>query len=923
MPALNIIMNLYTHQKNFSFGYMMLRIYHFFVSLFKLSTCLVRLSREAMAIFWSKTLEKSVYVISMSCLLSLMLNPTWAADSIGIWPSTAQASAAFRLSGIEKQSLTLASESLWQGDYPIDLNTQAVKSPNGHWLETEQTLRYCLDRDLPASTAEHPVLMQFTLDGAQWQDQTFHLYLEEAQTRQPLANKPLQFHLGNTQAGDEVIRVPSHIETGGQGSSRVVLSLDLGVDLPDKACLLLGQQAFESHTGQAYGTKGNFKLNIQQGASRVSIQADSYFFAEQQFQHVQTRNDYIEIKPQFQFEISHYDKARLKLGDSAPYNRHFQSLNTPATALNQFHAQYHLQIAKDIEDPLVLDSADKLQLRLHTNLSEAQAQRHIEKIWSDNQQVWQKAIGQPQWQQHSSALLWQDVSSHNLQLQYTQRLSLPAHSWYISAYLQRPSWSHAFLLYQHAGQTPLLQLETAVKGAALRANPVTNSHLRWRADTEVAQIKISAVGDHNLVLSRPNQGFFSGIDAKAFSLNNKVERWQLNSDDQALELSIQCKAPKAGTSQQAVLSLMSNDPLQPILNYTLHCYIPAPIKPPPADVGSQLLFQNSLGQLVTHIDASQWVKISAHLYPEATHQGQSAQIGLLYRYQTPAGRQQSFPIILAEAQTLSAEMSWLLYQGRLQHLPGFLSLNLYYQLADGSNYQSPEQRLQIHPNRAPNHMRLIGNQIAENSQAGAVIGYLETLDPDKEEAFRYSLLENPGEPFGYFRIDGKQLQLSNGFPPDFEQNQTLSIRVRSWDRSGAYLDQDFLIQIRNQIEAHIEATLTTTEEDWHQSDDIQLSANEEFKLSLHLQPDGAHVGKLADVLLHLSYYNQAGELHRVTERLQTASPLDADMQLQVYQGNAQGLEGYFEVQAGYQLLESNRHNLVTVMQPVLAFTVKP
>ena len=952
--------------------------------------------------------------------------PVWAADSIGVWPHSTATSPVFELSGLQVNSLTIPAESVRYSDYLIDLDTNNVKSANGHWLRSQHTLRYCLDRDLPISGAANPIFMRFTLSGAEWQDQDFRLYVEEAAVHQPLAGRGLQFHLGNQFAGDEVVEVPVHVEEGGAGFNSVLLRFASGVDLPDKVCLLLGRSPFQQYGGQIYGTRGNFKLKILQGSEGVRIQADTYFLAEQTFQHLQTANAYIEIKPQFSLEVLQRDRAVLNVGNIAPYNRQFQSMYAPVTAFNQFEAKYRLLQQTGIEDAIQLQTEDVVHLQLHNGLNVQQSEHLIQEVWSENTGGF--TLDDGAWQLRSSGRYWDKQAVQTLRVQYAQQFSLPTHGWYLQASLQLAAWDQALLLSPvNDHNMPLLYLELASAEAALRVYPRSNTYLRWRADTEPSHLQVSTVGANTLLLSQPEQGFFSGVDADAFSLLNTANFWRLQQGDEPVSLQIQCQHPTAGQSYQAVFSLLSNDPQQPILNYSLSCYLPSPIyqsRPAPdsvlflqqqafgelatthlditamgeqgleiidwvlsgenadkfhieteksayieantsyrlilaclpdeltqhqqqarltifsndpereqshyqlycdasntsrADHQFQFMFEDVLGQSVTQIDASQRVSIKAWLRPDSEHRGLSAQIGIIYRYRSPSGKTQSFPIVLAENQVLAAEISWLLFQGRLLHLPGYFDLSLYYLLSDQTLRESHISTLKVRQNRSPYAMQLVGNQISEQAEAGTAIGYLETMDADKEEVFRYSLVGNPS---GYFSITDKQLQLGHTFPPNFEQEQDLLITVRSWDRSGAFVDKDFVVQVRNQIEARFDAMLESRGQRWYQQDDILLSPVDEFDLSLRLQPDGTHLGSFADILLHLSYYNTDGNLQQTTLRLRENIALEADMNLGIYQGNAQGLEGHFELQAGYQLLASTRHNLVTVMQPVLDFEVK-
>jgi len=100
----------------------------------------------------------------------------------------------------------------------------------------------------------------------------------------------------------------------------------------------------------------------------------------------------------------------------------------------------------------------------------------------------------------------------------------------------------------------------------------------------------------------------------------------------------------------------------------------------------------------------------------------------------------------------------------------------------------------IDVNEAPVAVRLSRHVIPENAPVGTVVGRFSSLDNDRDELFTYSLVAGRGSrDNASFDIRGGQLVASESF--NFEMRRSYSIRVRSTDRSGLFIERNFVIGV--------------------------------------------------------------------------------------------------------------------------------
>ncbi len=109
-------------------------------------------------------------------------------------------------------------------------------------------------------------------------------------------------------------------------------------------------------------------------------------------------------------------------------------------------------------------------------------------------------------------------------------------------------------------------------------------------------------------------------------------------------------------------------------------------------------------------------------------------------------------------------------------------------------------------NEAPTDIALSGASIPENQPVGTAVGTFSTTDPDASNAFTYSLVNGAGNTDnGSFAIVGNTLQSAAIF--DYEARNSYSIRVRSTDQGGLFIEKIFTITIADINDAPVLAPI--------------------------------------------------------------------------------------------------------------------
>jgi hypothetical protein len=118
-------------------------------------------------------------------------------------------------------------------------------------------------------------------------------------------------------------------------------------------------------------------------------------------------------------------------------------------------------------------------------------------------------------------------------------------------------------------------------------------------------------------------------------------------------------------------------------------------------------------------------------------------------------------------------------------------------LQDGSSYGIYAQRFSApRVNQAPTALTLTGNTVDEELFANNLVGTFSSTDPNAGDAFTYSLVSGTGSTDNNaFLIVGNQLRSAISF--DFESKSSYSIRVRTTDIGGLFVESTFTINVNN------------------------------------------------------------------------------------------------------------------------------
>jgi hypothetical protein len=103
-------------------------------------------------------------------------------------------------------------------------------------------------------------------------------------------------------------------------------------------------------------------------------------------------------------------------------------------------------------------------------------------------------------------------------------------------------------------------------------------------------------------------------------------------------------------------------------------------------------------------------------------------------------------------------------------------------------------------NEVPSDLNLSATSIAENAGMNATVGNLTTLDPDTGNTFTYSLVSGTGSTDnGAFNISGSTLRATSSL--DYETKLNYTIRIRSTDQNGLFIEKAFVIKVTNTNES--------------------------------------------------------------------------------------------------------------------------
>ena len=111
-------------------------------------------------------------------------------------------------------------------------------------------------------------------------------------------------------------------------------------------------------------------------------------------------------------------------------------------------------------------------------------------------------------------------------------------------------------------------------------------------------------------------------------------------------------------------------------------------------------------------------------------------------------------------------------------------------------------------NQPPTDIALSNSSIAENQPVGTVIGTFGSTDPDDGDTFTYTLASGDGDTDNAaFSVAGDTLQTAAMF--DYETKNTYSLRVRSSDDGGLFVEKAFVINVTNVNEPPADISLSS------------------------------------------------------------------------------------------------------------------
>jgi hypothetical protein len=111
-------------------------------------------------------------------------------------------------------------------------------------------------------------------------------------------------------------------------------------------------------------------------------------------------------------------------------------------------------------------------------------------------------------------------------------------------------------------------------------------------------------------------------------------------------------------------------------------------------------------------------------------------------------------------------------------------------------------------NESPTDIQLGNASVPENQPSGATVGILSTSDPDSGDTFTYTLVSGSGSTDNAsFAIVGSTLQTAASF--NYEARNSYSIRVRSTDQGGNYVEKAFVIGVSDTNESPTDINLSS------------------------------------------------------------------------------------------------------------------
>jgi hypothetical protein len=219
-------------------------------------------------------------------------------------------------------------------------------------------------------------------------------------------------------------------------------------------------------------------------------------------------------------------------------------------------------------------------------------------------------------------------------------------------------------------------------------------------------------------------------------------------------------------------------------------------------------------------------------------------------------------------------------------------------------------------NHAPTDIYLSNRIVSEDSTAGTPIGQFYTADPDVGDIHTYRIKSG-----GLFTIIGNQLRVAKNVNFDVELAKDYLIEVASTDQGDLTIIKRFLIQVEDvpykvggaAFSGEIHPTMGEVD------NQLIIDAPEIIRLVGRIKPPIYHIGKPADIIA-IYHWTPEAETEPLTIPTVFANQkiLAQEMEMTLFQGRLTDLPGVFKVELGYQIAAQT-----SLKAPIAQLIVRP
>lgn len=308
----------------------------------------------------------------------------------------------------------------------------------------------------------------------------------------------------------------------------------------------------------------------------------------------------------------------------------------------------------------------------------------------------------------------------------------------------------------------------------------------------------------------------------------------------------------------------------------------------------------------TIVDETEQLTVKGYVQPLPEEVGKIGDVFVIYNYTSLTNGKAVLPITLLKDIPLQANIELLLYSGRLIYLSGQFDIILGYRI-NGNENKGLAKSFSVRKNHNPTDFSLSRDTLVERSAAGTVVGKFVTQDIDKDDFFRYILIKNAGSPFGYFRIVGDELQMTESFPLTFTENSKVDVGVRVIDAAGGYLDKTFTITVIENNTPHIGGEIRSNGYAIRGTKDqlATLVTDQLFTVNAWIQPPSIHVSKVADILYKIVYTPISGEQQIFEGIWEKDKILSSAVDIEMAKDFSLDQLGTYEISIGYKLKDGS------------------